>query len=277
MMQMFSSAVFNKKGFTLIEVLIAIVLLALMMIGVYQIVDDSTQTKDMVLGEDREILQVERAFARLELDFENIYTPLFYQTIKKETSSEETDSSAVPFEPSDRFIALAANNVPIPKLDNPEKHSLIFMTTANRRKIENVKQSNFAWVRYTLQNDTRENASKEAPYELVRYFDPNNPYAPEHNWDNIRPQVLLRGIKELEFMFWNKQREDYSSSLKELDEQNVIRHLKIKLTWLDKNNHELQLERVFKSSWPYFDASQDLKTTSSEEQDQGTGGGDDDE
>ena len=67
----------SEKGFTLIEVLITIVILSFLMISVFSIIDNSTITKENITIEDRELIQIESALTRFELDFTQLYSPLF--------------------------------------------------------------------------------------------------------------------------------------------------------------------------------------------------------
>ena len=68
----------EQNGFTLIEVIISITLLALMMVYMVNIIDNSIKTKESVLAEDKDFMQIETALARFDLDFSQIYSPLFF-------------------------------------------------------------------------------------------------------------------------------------------------------------------------------------------------------
>lgn len=279
----------TSAGFTLAEILIAITLLSFLMIGVYELMDNSTNTKESIIREDREMLQVESALARLNMDFTQIYTPLYFSFSEKEKKKEEekkehesdkenpeetksrnedryadkedSDEKSGGFQVSEKFPQVNDKGLPIPSLTNPDKNSIVFFTSSNQRKMQNVKQSRFAWVRYSLRNSTREDKKDSAPYEFVRSFTANNPYSGEFDWDPVPAHVLLRNVKSLEFLFWHKARSKFVSSLKELDDTSKIRILKIKLTWVDSIDLEHDVERTFRAQWPYFDPKIDMKKT----------------
>src|SRR5690606_15709908 len=74
-----SSSIFHsEQGLTLLEIMIAIVLLAFVMFGVVAITENSQNTKDRTVQTDRDNLQIETAMARLEWDFSQIWSPLYY-------------------------------------------------------------------------------------------------------------------------------------------------------------------------------------------------------
>jgi len=77
----------NQAGFTLLEVLIAITILSLLMVSIYSVIENSTTTKDRIITEDRDKMQLEMAFARIETDLEYIYSPLYYESTQKEDTA----------------------------------------------------------------------------------------------------------------------------------------------------------------------------------------------
>ncbi|MEI8347690.1 MAG: hypothetical protein WCG27_09490, partial [Pseudomonadota bacterium] len=161
------------------------------------------------------------------------------------------------FEPSEKFPAMTTSGEIMPSAQNPDRSTLIFLTAANRRKVENVKQSIYAWVKYGLQNASDPDHPSKAPFDLVRQFDPNNPYSREFHWDELKPQVLLRGVKSLDFFFWNSIKEDFSASTMDLENKNLLRGLKAKLVWIDIYKREQTFERVFRPLWPFFNADKE--------------------
>ena len=71
----------SEKGFSLLEVLIAIAILAFISMGVYQTVNQSTAIKERVTSEDKDFLQVEAFFARFDtLYFDAIVVVVIIQS-----------------------------------------------------------------------------------------------------------------------------------------------------------------------------------------------------
>ncbi|MBL6989345.1 MAG: prepilin-type N-terminal cleavage/methylation domain-containing protein [Bacteriovoracaceae bacterium] len=262
-----SLKIFNKKhffkevGLTLIEVLVAITLLSILMLYIYSIVDESTTTKDRTIAEDRQLLQVETALSRFRLDFSLIYSPLYFSAIKKKgrSDSEENQRLASRFKPSEKYPQITEKGIPVPIFEMPDRQSIVFLTSSNKRKVSDSRQSNYAWLKYTLRSNSIEDQSKKfAPNELIRYYTPHNPYSKEHDWDEVKPQLLLRNVKSLEFLIWDDEKTDFVSKSLELEKGGkAIRGLKLVLVWVDSMENEHTEERIYRPLWPYFDVTLD--------------------
>ncbi len=261
-----------QNGFTLIEVLISMVLLSLVMIGVISITNNSVTTKDRVLSEDKEKLQVEIALSVFEWDFSQIYSPLFfserYKVDRNTGKSSSGDSPAFNeeesapydnsfYEGNRRFAFPNQDGLPVP-IYKAENNSFEFFTISNRRKVENSNQSEFAWVKYALENDelTDEEKSKnieKGKMRLVRYFVPFNVYdGGDIDYDKIQGQTLLRSVELLKFEFWNPKAKKFVERLNEIAQgENMVRGAKISLTWKNINGVDIKVEKIFRSVWPY--------------------------
>ncbi|MCY4524272.1 MAG: prepilin-type N-terminal cleavage/methylation domain-containing protein [Halobacteriovoraceae bacterium] len=242
-----------REGFTIIEVLLAMVLLSFIMLYAVTTIDDSNKTKDRVTEEDREFLQVEASLERINLDFTQIYSPLYYSFL----------GSGKGHTPSENFSRESYEKLPVPEILNPDKSTLIFYTAVNRRKLENSKQSNYAWVRYSLRPSSIEDPKKkrtDGDYELIRQYVANTPYIEEHNWDDVKEQLLVRHVKDMEFSFWSRRNKRFVFSLQELENYREELHgLKITLTWIDPNNNEREREYFYRPLWPVFSAEKERK------------------
>lgn len=254
-----------NSGFTLIEVLVSIVLLSFLMIGVFTIIDNSTITKERVLFEDRESLQIETALARFGVDFSQIYSPNFFSPEESKKKNENQDNNSnfydtKGFVKTKSYPAVTENGLPIPLIENPEKSTLIFLTSANRRKIQNLKESTFAWVKYSLIETPKDEDGYQGGLQFARTFVSGDPYQDEVDWEGSRTQVLMENVQDLEFSFWNPKRKEYEDSLKSAsDGLKPIRIIKVKLTWVDSTDSEIIVERSFRSLWPHFDLKSDEK------------------
>ncbi|MBL7666177.1 MAG: prepilin-type N-terminal cleavage/methylation domain-containing protein [Bacteriovoracaceae bacterium] len=257
----------NKaQGFTLLEVLIAITLLSFVMITVVSVTTDSTNLKDRIIGEDRENLQIETAMARLEWDFSQIYSPLYFsRRYQKPFVAQGQDSSATDaasaainarFNGNERFAFPNQDGLPVPKFEAPDKSTFIFFTTSNRRKRVNAKESNFAWVKYTLEAPTgeSEDGTESKGDDLVRYFMTTDPFNGEAiDFTKIKAHVLLNNVKKLEFLYWDPARKQFSDSLSVIkDGQHLIRGLQVKITWIDANDVEREEIKILRPLFPFF-------------------------
>ena len=256
----------EEKGFTLIEILVAITILSFMMVSIYTVVDNNINTKEIVISEDRQFLQMYTAMHRLNEDISQIYSPLYYSSIEikkpgtdQNPNLEYSDNIANNnrFIPSPLFPRANVLNQPIPIIEQETKNSLMFMTSSNKRFIEGQKQSRFSWVHYSLESDDRD----EAPAEnmLVRRVVSENVFERNLDVPAVRPQVLLRGVKELRFEFWSRQDVKWVDNVRLLapEERETIRAIRLTLTWVDSNKTERTTLRIFRPFWPYFDVVKD--------------------
>ena len=261
-------------GFSLIEILIAILLLSLMMLGIYAVVDNGVRTRDNLLLEDRDFVDAQRAIERMELDLSQFYSPLFYtirakdayrqRQMQQEMSGENTTSSDSTMEkmpesnfiPSEYFPEVAVNGIPIPAIIGEDKSSLVIFTNSNRRKIADNKESHYSWIQYQLQSSAPEADDKtnpDAPMEIVRKEVVFDPYGRNIDWDNIRPQVLLKNVKSMEFSFYDLTKKKYVSSTLSLSDPLLPAAINVKIVRLDATNIEETINKTFRPLWPKFD------------------------
>ena len=260
----------NQKGFTLVEVLISIVLMAFVALTTYQITDSSINTKENVTKEDREIMQVLTMLNRMESDFQESYSPLFFDA-KASSSSVSMDDASTGnysndisyFEGNKNFNSKTKSGHLIPYYLAEEKGTIQFLSAAHRRRIEGKKESRFVWIKYSLRNTNAESnednaEEKRAEYELIRQSYPSDVYAKEIDWEKIPAQVVIQNIKELEFQFWDERTKKFTANLNDLNENRYnIRSIKVVFTWVDADKNEQKFEKNFRTLWPYFNPKQD--------------------
>ena len=176
----------NQKGFTLLEVLIAITILSFIMLGVIAVSTSTQNTAERVINEDKENLQIETALSRIDWDFSHIYSPLYFSHKMKPGKLDEKGKAAAAqikanYQGNVRFKSLSYDAIPIPTYKNEGKNELIFFTSSNRRKLQNLKQSNYAWVRYSLEADETEDdeGEKIGGNKLIRQFMPHDSFSSE--------------------------------------------------------------------------------------------------
>ncbi len=257
----------SQAGFTLIEVLIAITILAFLMVGVYTIVSNSIATKDRVLTEDKSFVQVMRALDRLQTDVAQLWSPLYAHakynaTIAREQAQQE-QREFVPskFVATERFPFETVTGKGAPAVVSEEKSEIIFFTAANRRKLQDSKQSRYAWVKHSLRKTdnvvTSDDQTPTGEFEWIRTIQNTDLWEDRFNFDDIPPQILLRGVKNLEFFFWDQRSEKFVDRLNDSSEKDVLKILKVKVTWIDTDGLEQIFERVMKPLWPDFDTKKD--------------------
>ena len=284
------SASNKDSGFTLIEILIAITLLAFISIGVISVVQNAGNTMERTTEINKNNLQVETALSRFEWDFSQIYSPTYFSQVmdlKSRTAmpgEQQYDENGNPitptttpippelseyyqrllsrFEGSDHFWAITNDGTPVPSFYAPEKTTFEFFTSSNRRKLENTKQSHFAWVRYTLGpaiergSDFEQNPNIPPSLKtLVRYFSADDPFGPRrldpNNNNGIKGSVLLENVESLEFQFWDMKRKKWENNLKTIESgEHIIRGVKLLITWYDSAGLKRSVSRVYRNFWP---------------------------
>jgi len=281
-------SVSNQTGFTLLEILIAITLLAFVSLGVVNITENAALTMERTTEVNQNNLQIETAMGRFEWDFSQIYSPLYFSTVlnpnqtltprnpndpneeNQDLMNQQTTFSpalqqyyeqlVARFERNEHFSAVSKEGFPIPRFYAPEKNVFEFFTSSNRRKFENTKQSHFAWVRYALANQEALPDEEESPdipqnlKSLVRYFSADDPYSDKRidpEGSEVKGSVLLRNVESLEFQYWNYNTKKWETSLKSIPAgENLIRGVKILISWYDSQGHKRTASRTFRNHWP---------------------------
>lgn len=286
----------QDSGFTLLEILIAVTLLAFITLAVVNITDNAFITKDRTTEINKNNLQIETAMSRFEWDFSQIYSPMYFSTPMQAATNQFSDGSnaggntlnnenATPdaaaaaaaaqpnmalqayyqalmqrFERNEHFITVSKEGLPIPRFYAPEKNTFEFFVSSNRRKMENTRESHFAWVRYGL-GDPVVNPNKEVnpnlPQSLktlVRYYRADDPYDDKRinpQDENIKSAVLLENVESLEFQYWDYQRKKWETSLTSIQNgETIIRGVKMTVAWYDSQGLKRVSSRIFRNLWP---------------------------
>lgn len=256
----------SQNGFSILEVLIAISLLSFITIGVVSLTNDATNTKDRISSEDKEKMQLITALNILEWDLSHLYTPLYFakkMPIKGRITESIYNKIHDQYERNAHFSFADIEGRPVPSYDNPDKNTFEFFTTSNRRRNFGVKQSNFAWVKYVLEQENepteKDEQDQSGRYRLIRYFNAENPYKSEKlNTDQIKGQVILENLEEIEFSFWNGENKKFMAPLTQIPNgPNLIRAIKINLIWKDKLGGVIKLNKIYRPLFPLFNASED--------------------
>ena len=259
----------KQDGFTLIEVLIAITLLSAVMIGIITLTDNTFDTADRVIREDEERLALETAFSRMEWDLSQLYTPLYFSHLLKpegmsEDEGEIYNSIIDKYQRNSRFNLLSYDYIPVPLFKIEDKTTLTVFTNANRRKLENLKQSNFAWIQYSLEPNDEEipegieqTTAKEVQSSkmLIRKIQNSNVYGSSQiEWDKIKSQVLFRKVNKLKYEFWNKETDKWTDNIELIKNgANHIKGIKVTMDYYDQDNLEKTTVRIFRPLYPDFE------------------------
>lgn len=248
----------SHSGFTLIEVLIAIVILSFITLAAYKMVDDGTDIKDKITTEDRDLMQTQTALMRLDTDFAEFYSPLF--SFSKVTMTQNGND---PYQDNSStftklFEGVTRVGMPIPQVQSDDKSSLIFLATVNRRRTAESHESNFVWIKYSARSATTDEGRKRGGMELIRQVISKDPFGSRLNWNDAHPQVVLEFVKNLEFSYYDERGKKFVNSLSELNEnKSALRSIIAKIDWVDMNQHDVHFEKNYRILFPYFNTKQD--------------------
>jgi len=215
------------------------------------------------------MLQVETAFARFEWDFSQIYSPLYHShdLRKQENDSEESqaafDKLMAPYQSGSNFKSLSYDGIPIPTFSFEDKNKITFFTNSNRRKMKNIKQSHFAWIKYELiqdrePDDTISNTTgvkkTRANGIWVRKVKSKDVFNNDDiDWSDIKAQVLLRNVDSVKFEFWNPDNKKWVENIRLIkDGDKIFRGLRITLKWIGLAEEEQLFVRTFRPLNPFF-------------------------
>ena len=252
----------NARGFTLMEVLISIAILSFMMVLIVMITNDSLDNNNIIVREDRELLQIETALDRLNWDFSQIYTPLYH------TQRFKVDGNAI-VETEKKKKALLENPLyrngvrfsgpdfmgrPIPFITEEKGEAIEFYTKGHRRRFENSNESEFAWVRYEFRPYRGDEESKKGLLELVRYYSSTNIYDSDINLKELQAMVLTDKVVEYSFLFWNGKRKKWEENLRNVEHgRSILRGLKLNIKWKRASGEiEEFASRTYRTIWPFF-------------------------
>lgn len=257
-----SSTSASEQGMTLIEVLIAIAILGFIMVAVVGITDNAYNTKDRTTRINADNLSAETALARLEADFTQIWSPLYFSQPFNGTMDPNTNPGVVEmvylYERHPRLKMPSKEGLPIPIYRSREKSEFIFLTSANRRRVENQKQSQYMWVRYYLGDSAQQDVgdgvalvsgSKKA---LLRQTFSDDVWSKEEfDFEGTRASVLLDNVEEMEFQFWSPRTRKWETNLTTLPENGLVqRGLQITLKWTDSQGFKRSTIRWMRPLWP---------------------------
>ena len=244
------------------EVMIAITVLAFITIAIVTIQDNSRATKSRVVEEDKDWLQVETAFSRFAWDISQIYSPLYFSHEMRvdifaldfvQLAQSKTQNGAIN---NAKFNKVSYEGLPIPEINYSDKNSIEFFTTSNRRKIREMKQSHFAWVKYSLEKDEDAADNSKSANMWIRRFNANDPFNPNgFEWEDIKAQVLLRNVKSLKLEYWSPERKKWVDNPDLVKEgKYILRGIKATLEWVNRNGFEETFVRVYRPNFPMFKA-----------------------
>mgnify|MGYP001570413185 FL=1 len=212
----------NNSGLSLIEVLIAMAILAFISVRIYEITTRTFALREYLAQEGDFYNSVRLSMNILGRDIASIYSPLFILPEKAATPPGQTASTDPNEARLQTELAMGMGDLGrvttfwLGALDKtgvrPSRFigsdsKISFVAVSHMRVYRDTKESNFARIVYQLEPDS-ENKEHPDARVLVKFESSNAFDDDEKNELGNLKTPLLHGIKKLQFRFFKKEKEE---------------------------------------------------------------------
>lgn len=202
----------RARGFTLMEVMVAVAITALMGTVVAMAFQTGFNAKDVVEGEAERYRMVRVALNRMAREIGSAYVSDRYDLRRFRDQNDRPTN----------FVG--------------ENDKLLFTTFAHQRLYTDVKESDQAVVEYFVENST--DRAARGRQDLKRRVNPN---VGERMDRGGTTDVLFEGVKKLEFEYWNSEKKEWDDEwdTRRADQKSLLpTRVRITVTALDENGKE---------------------------------------
>jgi general secretion pathway protein J len=202
----------SARGFTLMEVMIAISITALMGAMVTMAFQTSFRAKEVVETEADHYRMLRVAMTRMAREISSAFVSDRYDGRRYRDQNDRPSN----------FVG--------------KRDRLLFTTFAHQRLYIDSKESDQAIVEYFVQTSTERNAGGRQ--DLMRRLNPNVEGRMERGGTT---DVLFEGVKRVEFAYWNPDRRDWDDEwdTRRMDQKEKLpTRVRITLVALDENGKE---------------------------------------
>jgi len=222
------TSTYQSRGFTLIEVLIAIGLLAFLSLGIFQLTTSSWDINTKLSAEAVDVTSILLSLQSVNSDLEQIYTPyLGALAVKPEDSSKTTEFWSAPLR-TDGYRRSRFKG---------ENNKVTFVANDNRRVEADSPQSDFVKVTWEVERNSKGTYSlyRSSDWDAFRYEDTTGAKKPER-------VALLENLSSAKFQYYrlsDKQWQDTwdSESLYSKEETRFPALIKLKIEAPDPQNN----------------------------------------
>ncbi len=225
----------SQKGFTLIEIMISMTLLAFISLAIYQATTSSFRLRERLLGGGDFQNTIRLSVGILDRDFSAVYSPTLMipeptsssSTTTTSDSGTTTDSSSSGGASRDSEILSSGElsrstkfwggAVEIsglrPSRFQGNGSSMSFISASNIRIYKEAPETELTAISYSLEEDRMPGAIAGTRV-LMRTADPGifAEYLGERESKTSRVYPLIRGITKLEIRYWNPEKKEWSRS-----------------------------------------------------------------
>lgn len=221
----------DRSGFTIIEILIAIVLLTFISLGIYQATNNAFRIRNVLTTQGDFYNEIRLAMGILGKDISQIFNPKVFQP-KEEKTTTPSKGSAVPKDDRQKEFDLrrkleesvgpAANYETrhwSPMMDEVgirhskflgDSETVSFLSSTNFRVYKDSKESIFTKIDYRLDDDPSEDRI-EGTRMLVKVENPNafDVSGNDEKFNRVYP--LIRGVKEMKLRYYHQEKDKWHS------------------------------------------------------------------
>ncbi|MBU8894947.1 general secretion pathway protein GspJ [Corallococcus sp. H22C18031201] len=202
----------GRRGFTLMEVMVAVAITALMGTVVAMAFQTGFSAKETVEGEAEHYRMVRVALNRMAREIGSAYVSDRYD-LKRFRDQNDRPTN---------FVG--------------ERDKLLFTTFANQRLYTDVKESDQAVVEYFVEASNDRGA--RGRLDLKRRVNPNVGDRMDRGGTT---DVLFEGVKTLEFAYWNSEKKEWDDEwdTRRNEQRSILpTRVRITVTALDENGKE---------------------------------------
>ncbi|OFZ79340.1 MAG: hypothetical protein A2583_00920 [Bdellovibrionales bacterium RIFOXYD1_FULL_53_11] len=197
-------AAVTAGGFTLLEVIIALAVLAIISVGIYQAIGQTYRMRDLILGEGDFFNSIRLSMGIVERDIASIYTPDMMRP-EEDTAkpADPKDMAAIMETETTQYWSGAADKLGIrnSRFVGTET-TMTFISASHIRIYKEAPESELAQISYELKRDSFD--TENGTSILVKRESPNV-YEDDDRKDKLqRTYPLLPGLKKFSIRYYHK-------------------------------------------------------------------------
>ncbi|MCM0605379.1 MAG: prepilin-type N-terminal cleavage/methylation domain-containing protein [Xanthomonadaceae bacterium] len=201
----------NRKGFSLIEVMISIAILALISIMVTQTTTKSFQLREDLSVEGEFHNGIKLAMNVVERDITHVFSPLMMM-IKAKTGEGQTPFTQSAPNPGPFWgPALDEAGIRNSRFQGQEK-KMSFITSSHERVYKDSRESLFAKITYNLEPDPKPAEGQEGTLALFRTVNTNAFEVDGDERKTDKTYKILSGIKSGSFKYFQRGKDIWQRS-----------------------------------------------------------------
>lgn len=193
----------NRNGFSLIEIMISIAILALISIMVTQTTTKSFQLREDLANEGEFHNGIKLAMNVVERDITHVFSPQMMMVKPKNTEAQEAFTQSAPNPAPFWGSVLDPSGIRSSRFQGQER-KMSFITSAHERVYKDARESIFAKITYSIESDPKPEEGLEGTLALFRTINTNAFDVDGDDRKNDKTYKILSGIKSASFKYFQR-------------------------------------------------------------------------